>query len=296
MRKILVTGGNGLLGRYVVEALEQDSEITIADRKGEDPRQAHGPVDVLDLKALRHYMAGQDTIVHLAAIDAAIPVTADAYFKTNIMAAWNVFHAGYEAGIRHFVLCSSSSVYGIRGDALGAPPQSAPIDESHPQQASDPYGLSKRACETVAEGFSRRVDMSVTVLRPCFIAYPFEVPRMRAIHAGDTKALGLDAPPLPPLNWFVSPEDTARAFRAAVEAQHRFEAFNISGRDTFSAKPTPDRLKEIFGHRTPPVDQGHFAAQPFASPLNITKAKEGLGWIPSIDWATLRNAANQPSG
>ena len=31
MRKILVTGGNGLLGRYVLEALAPDNEITIAD-------------------------------------------------------------------------------------------------------------------------------------------------------------------------------------------------------------------------------------------------------------------------
>ena len=120
MGKILVTGGNGLLGRYVVNALEGEHDIAIADRKGDDPRQVHGPVDVLDLQAIQNYVTGQDTIVHLAAIDAAVPAAPKDYFQTNVMAAWNILHAGYEAGVRQFVLCSSASVYGVRGDALGS--------------------------------------------------------------------------------------------------------------------------------------------------------------------------------
>lgn len=102
MKRIAVTGGNGLLGRYVVAALEPDYEVTVIDRSVGDAHQPHGPIDVLDLGALAGALRGQDAVVHLAAIDAANDATPQAFFHTNVLAAWNVLHCGYEAGARRY--------------------------------------------------------------------------------------------------------------------------------------------------------------------------------------------------
>ena len=64
MRRIAVTGGNGLLGRYVVAALEPDYEVSVIDRVETGVRQPHGAVDVLDLAALGGALDGQDAVVH----------------------------------------------------------------------------------------------------------------------------------------------------------------------------------------------------------------------------------------
>lgn len=284
MNRIAVTGGNGLLGRYVVAALEPDYEVTVIDRSGGGANQPHGPIDVLDLDALQAALRGRDAVVHLAAIDAANDATAQAFFHTNVIAAWNVLHAGYEVGVRKFALCSSSSAYGVRAEGFRISPQYLPIDEFHPVRASDPYGLSKRVSETAAEGFAAREGVSVVVLRPCYVAFPASVPRMAAIHEGrDDSAQGAAGwqAPLPPLRWFVAPEDAAMCFRLALEADLGFEIFNVSADETFSGEPTLSLVESLFGEAPPVRDPGRFEANPHASPMDASKARRLLGWRPA---------------
>ncbi len=292
MKRIAVTGGNGLLGRYVVAALEPDYEVTVIDRSDGGPKQPQGPIDVLDLDVLQSALRGHDAVVHLAAIDAANDVTAQAFFHTNVIAAWNVLHAGYEAGVRRFAMCSSSSAYGVRAEGHRIAPRYLPIDESHPVQASDPYGLSKRASETSAEGFAAREGVSIVVLRPCYVAFPRAVPRMAAIYEGqDTSAEAGSSwqAPMPPLRWFVAPEDAASCFRLALEADLGFEVFNVSADETFCGEPTLSLVETLFGEAPPVRDPERFEANPHASPMDTSKARRLLGWRPTRDWPSLRH-------
>lgn len=289
MKRIAVTGGNGLLGRYVVAALEPDYEITVIDRVQTGDRQPHGTVDVLDLAALGRALGGQDAVIHLAAIDAANDATPQKFFHTNVLAAWNVLHAGYESGVRRFALCSSSSAYGLRADGFRAAPQYLPLDESHPTRATDPYGLSKRACETVAEGFAARDGVSVAVLRPCSIAFPHMIGRMVADYENRTASESQEwKSPMPPLRWFVAPEDAATCFRLALEADTGFEVFNVSADQTFSAQPTLSLVESLFGEKPRLRDESRFEADPYASPMGTTKARHRLGWTPQVTWESLR--------
>lgn len=292
MRRIAVTGGNGLLGRHVVAALEPDYEVTVIDRAEGSGRQPHGPVDALDLDALGVALAGQDALIHLAAIDAAIDATPAEFFHTNVLAAWNVMHAGYEAGVRRFALCSSSSAYGLRAEGFRAAPEYLPVDEAHPLRATDPYGLSKRACETIAEGFAAREGVSVAVLRPCYVAFAHTVPRMLEVYedveAGEGRAW---REPMPPLRWFVAPEDAAACFRLAIEADLDYEAFNVSADETFAREPTLERLEFLFGEAPVVTDPARFVDNPHAAPMSNAKAREVLGWRPTMDWRALRRSA-----
>lgn len=292
MKRIAVTGGNGLLGRYVVAALEPDYDVTVIDRTDSDDRkrQPHGAVDVLDLSALGAALNDHDGVVHLAAIDAAIEATPEAFFHTNVTAAWNVMHAGYEAGIRRFSLCSSSSAYGLASAGYIAAPIYLPVDENHPVRATEPYGLSKRSCETVAEGFSVRNGMCVTVLRPCFVAFPHLIEEMVKVYENrDPGHSDGGRPfPLPPLRWFVAPEDAAIGFRLALEANVQFEIFNLSAEDTFTSQPTVDMISELFGEVPPLHGPRRYAQAPHASPMSTEKARAQLGWRPKESWQMMR--------
>ena len=156
MERIAVTGGHGLLGRYVVAALESDYEVTVVDRIDGGSHQPMGPVDVLELDRLQTAVDGQDAVVHLAALDAAVNASDEEFFRSNTLAAWNVLHAGYEAGIRKFVICSSTSIYGIREQRFPSLPLYLPIDEAHPARSNEAYGLSKRVSELIGQGFAER--------------------------------------------------------------------------------------------------------------------------------------------
>ena len=88
--QVLVTGGAGRLGRYVVRELAGRCHVTVLDREEQAAAPVDlpapfppvdFPVDVLDLDALRSAMRGQHAVVHLAAIDSS--VTAPRASKTR---------------------------------------------------------------------------------------------------------------------------------------------------------------------------------------------------------------------
>lgn len=295
MMRIAVTGGHGQLGRYVVAALEPDYDLTVIDRVEGGSHQPMGPVDLRDLSAVRAALRGHDAVVHLAALDFAANATSEDFFHTNTQTAWNTLHAGYEEGIRKYVVCSSSSVYGVREQEVDSLPLYLPIDELHPARATQAYGLSKRVTELVASGFARRAGMSITVLRPCYVAYPSLVPRLAAADlraSFEPRLSGGDwEEPPPPLRWYVSPQDAAACFRAALEAElDGYQVFNVSAADSFASEPTLPLIEALYG-RVPEIRRPEvFERNPRASLLDTSRAREILGWAPSGDWAQVRSS------
>ena len=295
--KIAVTGGNGLLGQHVVKAIEPDHEVSVLDIRGGGAHQPMGPVDLLDLAAVRQALTGHDALIHLGGLDAAIDATPEQFFHTNTIATWNVLHAGCEAGVNRYALCSSTSVYGLSKPALKHAPDHLPIDETHRLRASDPYGLSKRVLEEIGRGFAERKGISVCFLRPCYIAFEDLLPRLIRCKHNQPEPPGDDwVEPVPPLRWMVAPEDVASCFRLAIELCPSQEAFNVSAQDTFSSIPTRESVAALFGHGIPERDPGLFDAEPFASVIDTSKARTVLGWKPVFDWQALEALAKHQQG
>lgn len=290
--KIAVTGGNGQLGRHVVAGLEPDYEITVLDKTGEGERQPLGPVDLLDLDKVKMALTGRDAVIHLGGLDAAIDASPEQFYHTNTMATWNVLHAGCEVGVRTFSLCSSSSAYGFSREGQRSAPDYLPIDESHPLRASDAYGLSKRVVEEIGHGFVERKDVSLSILRPCYIAFDHLLPRMVRCKLDQPEPeTGQWQEPMPAFRWVIDPMDLASCFRLAIEATPSFEVFNVSADDTFSAAPTREHVESVFGQAIPEKKPGWFDSNPFATPLDCSKAKTLLGWKPCSSWGELRARA-----
>ena len=110
--KILVTGGQGKVGRFVVQELVNSAhEVTVFDRV---PGPERGAVrylvgDIQDLGEVMEAMHGADAVIHLAAIHNPNIATATVTYQTNVVGTFNVHHAAFRLGIKRVVSASSNA-------------------------------------------------------------------------------------------------------------------------------------------------------------------------------------------
>ncbi len=290
--KVAVTGGSGHLGQFVVRELERHCAVTVIDRAPSPSSSPFVQIDILDLDALVKAVDGHDAVVHLAALDFAVDASPKAFFETNVQGTWNLFYAANLAGARKVAMASSSSVYDLNNADLRHSPVYLPIDEAHPLRASGAYGLSKVVGETIAEGFSRRGPMETVCLRPVLIMRPgLAAETVEALAMIERDEIDADDPggvELPSLRSYVRPEDVARCFRLALEAEGvPFDVFNVAAADSFAPEPTLAWVERQFGALPEIRRPKLFAERPNAAAFDISHAHERLGWEPEGDWASL---------
>jgi nucleoside-diphosphate-sugar epimerase len=147
---VLVTGGAGFIGSYVVDRLLQDKvPVTVLDlappraRATSALRQIRG--DVRDRATLDAALEGVGTVFHLAAAHHDSGLARDTYFSVNEGGAATLCDAMGEAGVRTLCFYSTAAVY-------GAAPE--PRHEDGPTLPASPYGQSKLAAERIFESWS----------------------------------------------------------------------------------------------------------------------------------------------
>ena len=175
--KILVTGGSGKAGRWVVaEFLQHSYEVISCDTR--PSTQVHTVrADLTDLGQAFGVLEGKDAVVHLAAIPWPGEHTPEVVFHNNVMSTFNVLQAACVLGIRRIVLAGSESSLGFPFAFRPITPQYLPIDEEHPLLAQDAYGLGKMTGELLADGFARREpELSIVTLRFSYIIPPDDYP------------------------------------------------------------------------------------------------------------------------
>jgi nucleoside-diphosphate-sugar epimerase len=297
IENVLVTGGTGRLGRFVVAELKHHYRVAALDR---DPATAPDlAVDVLDLPSLVAAMRGQHAVVHLAAIDAAVPAPAPVIFDTNVRGTWNVLEAAHATGVGHVVICSSVSALGIDFTNPRTPPVYLPIDEAHPLRPTQAYGLSKLLGEEIARSFARRRAMTVTCLRPAWVMFPEILASLvgRLRKGPETGPPPAGQEPLPLLRGYVDPEDAARAFRLALaRPEAAGDIFFITASDTFEVQPTLRHLERLYGSVPEVRKQDVYRQNPHAGVYDTSRAREILGWTPSVTWANLVDRVDSPRG
>jgi nucleoside-diphosphate-sugar epimerase len=292
--KVLVTGGGGLLGHHVIDALMVDHEVEVLDLKRPDRDVRFHRVDVRDLEAVVQAVQGHHRIVHLASIDDGTPLPDPDYASVNIQGTWNLFHAAEAAGVGRVVIASSSASFGV---TLDQPPLRLPIDEGHVQRPRRTYDLTKQVMERIAESYARRgLISSVTALRPTLVARPEKTPEMIAElstlskedgNPGVTVAAAIYGG-LPLLRTYVTSRDCAAAFRAALLAEWvGYGCYIVAADDTLGSVETLGWLQRKFGTLPEVSDAAYFADRPTASPLDNRRAKAALGWAPQDDWASV---------
>lgn len=299
--KVLITGGGGLLGGHVVDALLRDHAVEVLDLRKPGRDVTHRPVDIRDLEAVRSAVRGHDRVIHLAGIDDGTEVPDHRYVEVNVQGTWNLLNACEEAGVAKVVIASSSAAFGLNPRN---PPDYLPIDEAHPLRPTRTYDLTKMLIERTAESVARRGAIgSIVCLRPTLVVRPEKVREILAELATLPPADGhpgmaVDGPrygDLPAHRSYVTSRDAAAAFRAALLADTApFAAYVIAARDTLGNVQALPWIERVYGHHPAVRDPSWFDRAGHASPLDSRAAERDLGWIARDDWPAVIRSATEP--
>jgi nucleoside-diphosphate-sugar epimerase len=284
--KVVVTGGLGKIGQWVVNDLisgsEQRSphEVVVFDRVP-GPQQGpfqQGPVryvlgDTLDLGQVLGALAGADAVVHLAALPAPRYTTDDVTFRTNVLGTFNVHEAAWRLGIRRVVSASSTAVLGWVYRERDFLPEYLPIDEDHPVAPQDAYGLSKEAGEGIARSYANRSGMETIALRPPGVLTPEQLEALRA--DGGRRPVRFS------LGDYVDVRDLAAAFRLAVERPLTGGTVLFVAADDSNI---PEPLSVVLPRLLPEIGDLARNLTGTASGVSNARAKKVLGWQPQHSW------------
>jgi UDP-glucose 4-epimerase len=280
---VLVTGGSGLVGKYVVDVLSQAHKVSILDiREPASPKPFYW-VDVMNLPALFSALGhGFDAIVHMAGIPHPLNDPAEKVFSVNTVGTFNVLEAASKRNIKRAVFISSESVLGFAFMTKTMSPQYVPIDENHPLRPQDPYGLSKLLAEEICRSYSLRHGIRTVCIRPPWIWVPEEkeIERYRGL---------VDEYPKWSKNlWaYVHVLDFASAVLLALEANdlNTHDVFFISAKDNWTGHESRALLKSYYPNVTE-------IAESFGgcdSLISNSRASEKLGYLPKHNWRELVN-------
>ena len=240
--KILVIGGAGFIGSFVVSELLKTKvgKIIIYDNfaRGKesnvseslnDPRCEIYPNggDVRDVDILNDAMQGCDAVIHLAAMWLLhckdFPRTA---FHVNIEGTFNVLEACVKNNVKRLVYSSSASVYGDASEV--------PMTESHPFNNRNFYGTTKIAGEAMCRAYHDRYGLSYVGLRYMNVYGPHQ--DQTAAYTGVIPIMlnKIDANETPTINGdgtqaydFIDVEDVARCNLCALESNATDEFYNV---------------------------------------------------------------------
>lgn len=276
MSKVVVTGGSGRLGQWVIkEFLEHGYEVVNADLKSpQDPLCRTVIVDLTNLGEVYGVLSGADAVVHLAAIPVAYSHPNEVTFQNNVMSTYNILEAAAGLGITKAVIASSESSYGLVFAVNRFGPDYVPMDEEHPQLPQDSYGLSKVVNEQTAEMIHRRTGMQVVSFRFGNVISPEMYANFPGfIHDPNQRAAIL---------WsYIDTRDAASACRLAIETDGLGAvALNLAADDTSMDMSN----RELMAASFPQVQDIRVPLDSYDTLLSNDKAKQLLNWKPIHHW------------
>jgi UDP-glucose 4-epimerase len=166
--KILVTGGLGFIGSYIVDELIEDNNIIIIDNEStgniknlkcyphDNLTLVKGNLIDLDLDSI---LKDVDYIFHLAAM-ASVPLSVENPIEcneNNVNSTIKLLNAAVKNDVKKIVFSSSSAVYGQNPNM--------PLSETEPLMPTSPYAASKASCELYLKSFYDSYGLEYTILR-----------------------------------------------------------------------------------------------------------------------------------
>lgn len=151
--KILITGGAGYIGSFLVKALtDRQDEVVVFDslergrKEAIDRRAVLFQGDLKDKVALQNLFSEHkfDAVMHFAGFISVEESTKnpDLYYQNNVIGSQNLFEAAINTGgVTKFIFSSSAAVYGN--------PIKIPIPEDHPKNPTSEYGKNKLEVEKI---------------------------------------------------------------------------------------------------------------------------------------------------
>lgn len=274
---ILVTGGEGFLGRALLRELAKPEpvlrprEIRVFDlnpTNGTPSGVVHVRGDVRDAAGLRRACAGVDVVFHLAALIDWNEQASAAVREVNVGGTSNVIDACRAAGVPALVFTSSLDAIYTGGDMVA-------VDETTPYPARFPnaYCASKAEAEQAVLAANGE-GLGTVVLRPCAIwgeGDPYHIGNfLKLARGGPVPRMGRGRAPY----QFVYVGNIAHALLLAARALREGRG-DVAGQLYFIKDFPP---KNIFDHMEPFVRAGGGRMLPAA--LTLPQAPmRAVAWV-----------------
>lgn len=227
-KRVLVTGGTGLIGRQLVqELLKMGARVTIASLDDPSRAPAGATFKRLDLREFGECLSvvdGQDVVFQLAGVKGSPAMTAKrpaSFFVPTLQFSINMMEAARRVGVERFLFTSSVGVY-------------APAEIFHEEDVWQTFpspndrfaGWAKRMGELQADAY--RIEYGwdrISIVRPANVYGPFDnfdpanamvIPSLirRAVDGEDPLVVWGDGSPI---RDFIHARDVARGMMIAVE-------------------------------------------------------------------------------
>lgn len=166
--KILVTGGAGYIGSFMVKRLlEEEDEVVVVDslerskKEAVDNRASLLIGNLLDKDFVSQIFSQNkfDSVLHFAGYISMGESMRNPYlyFENNILCALNILEQMVKTKCNNFIFSSTAGVYGN--------PIKTPIPEDHPKNPTNPYGESKLMVEKIMEWYKEIYGLNFVSLR-----------------------------------------------------------------------------------------------------------------------------------
>jgi len=290
--KCLVLGGGGFLGSHACDALlAHGCRVRVFEKQyvGKENIQ-HAIKDIEWIEGdftnrahLREIVQGMDYVIH--AIGTTLPESSNENpvydISSNVISTLQLLEAAKEAGIKKIIFFSSGgTVYGV--------PQKIPIEEDHPTDPINSYGIQKLTIEKYLKLYYHLYGLDYAIMR---ISNPYgerqrPIASQGAVAVFLYRALKNETVEI----WgdgsvtrdYVYVSDVADVITLLLRYEGKSKLFNIGSGRGLSLLELLKTFEKIIGR---PVDVRFTSARPFDVPVNIldnSLARRELSWAPKI--------------
>ena len=301
--KVLITGGAGYIGSHCNRYFsEKGIDTVVLDDLSDGHREAVLAGEFVkgsfgDKKLLRTLMQKHhfDAIIHFAAF-ASVPysvIRPARYYKNNVTNMQILLDACVENDVKYFVFSSSAATFGN--------PQYVPMDEMHPQEPINPYGMTKLIGEKLLQDYERAYGIRHCAFRYFCAAGDSKDSMIGEAHNPETHLIPVmikAAKEQKPFKVFGNDYNTkdGSCIRDFVHVLDLAEAhylglkwimehdssnnFNLGSNQGFTVLEMIEALKKVSDAEVPYEIAGRREGDPAVLVASNEKAKTVLGWNP----------------
>ncbi|NMA29507.1 MAG: NAD-dependent epimerase/dehydratase family protein [Candidatus Pacebacteria bacterium] len=288
--KILVTGGAGFIASHVVDQyLDLGHQITVIDnlstgqKANLNPQAKFIQCDITDKEKIQEIILSEQPEIinhHAAHIQVGYSVENPQFdAQNNILGLLNIMQAAKKAGVKKVIMASTGgAMYGN---------QETPFSENMKEQPLSPYGISKRAGELYLNYYHEIQQIPFIVLRYSNVYGPRQnahgesgVIAIFLEMIGEGKQLVINGDGTHTRDY-VYVSDVVKANVLALDSDFIGE-LNIGTQTETSTNQVFDKLVAELALDLKKEYGPERIGEQVTSSLDYSKAKEILGWEPSV--------------